>query len=153
MLACNRWLGVSARLAVGVARFSTRTWTSQAQPQSTSRNSRGRAKCSACRPAQCCPCFYDTCDSFPVFLQDEEAEKEDATRTSHLTGGVWHPAVLLLQQKSDVDGSPNEIPPTPLAPLSPNAHATVTPPAMATPRAPSDVLLFAGRQGQKAKNR
>ena len=96
---------------------------------------------------------YDTCDSFPVFLQDEEAEKEDATRTSHLTGGVWHPAVLLLQQKCDGDESPNEVPPTPLGSRSPNAHTTVTPPAMATPRAPSDVLLFAGRQGEKAKNR
>ena len=88
-----------------------------------------------------------------MFLQDEEAEKEDATRTSHLTGGVWHPAVLLLQQKSDVDGSPNEIPPTPLGSRSPNAHTMVTPPAMAMLCMPSDMLLFAGRQQEKAKNR
>ena len=88
-----------------------------------------------------------------MFLQDGEAEEEDATRTSHLTGGVWHPDVLLLQQKSDVDESPNEVLPTPLGSRSPNAHTMVTPPAMATPRMPSDVLLFAGRQGEKAKNR
>ena len=67
--------------------------------------------------------------------------------------GVWHPAVLLLQQKCDVDASPDEVQETPLGSRSPNTQVTVTPPAMETPRTRSDVLLFAGQVQEKAKNR
>ena len=63
------------------------------------------------------------------------------------------PAVLLLQQKCDVDASPDEISETPLSSRSPNTQVAVTPPAMETPRTRSDVLLFAGRQQEKVKDR
>ena len=59
--------------------------------------------------------------------------------------------MLLLQQECDLDESPSEGDATPLAPLSPNAEATVTPPAMETPRMRSDVLLFAGQQQKRRR--